>query len=321
MNAAPLPLRKLLIATDFSEPAERALRCAEQLSAACATPRLVLAHALDDGEYLTAVSLGLGGDLSQVAAMQSRLRSEETGRLRALADASKGRGFDCETRLLEGSPSAQVTLLAEELPADAIVLSTHGRTGWRRFVLGSVAELIIRYAPCPILAIHSHDVAAPASAATEGLAAPPLQLRRLLVATDFSHRSAAALQWGESLARAANASITLVHVARPVQFPPATFGESPLLSAPADEEIVQAVRRALSLRLEELCAGLQKRGVPAEPLLLIGSAAERINDAARTSHCDLIVLGRHGASGWPRALLGGHAERIVRAAPCPVWIA
>lgn len=69
------------------------------------------------------------------------------------------------TRALEtGDATSAITSTAEKLGCDLIVMGTHGRTGVSRFLLGSIAEMVVRKAPCPVLTIHTHDKAEAAAA-------------------------------------------------------------------------------------------------------------------------------------------------------------
>jgi len=62
-----------------------------------------------------------------------------------------------DTIFAEGDPGHEIVRIAEELNADLIVLGTHGYTGWKRFTLGSVAELVVRHAPCAVLTIRPKE--------------------------------------------------------------------------------------------------------------------------------------------------------------------
>ena len=71
----------------------------------------------------------------------------------ALKELAKSFDLEVETIFTEGDPGHEIIRVAEELNADLIVLGTHGYTGWKRFTIGSVAELVVRHAPCAVLTI------------------------------------------------------------------------------------------------------------------------------------------------------------------------
>jgi nucleotide-binding universal stress UspA family protein len=132
----------------------------------------------------------------------------------------------------------------------------------------------------------------------------------LLVPTDFSDHSAAALDTAIELGRALGAELLLLHVfQRPiVMFEP--YGIQPL--EPVLTEVPEAARRRLDVELRAaLGAGADARAIVVE-----GAAVEKILEEA--AGADLVVMGTHGLTGLPHVLLGSVAERTVRLAPCPV---
>ena len=132
---------------------------------------------------------------------------------------------------------------------------------------------------------------------------PPWPLERVLVATDFSRCSLRAVERGEELARRLGAELVLLHVAGvPVA------GSRTATSAHAGAE------RELEATVEELV----HHGVKARSLLREGAPDEEIIAAAAAERVSLIVVGTHGRTGLAHVLLGSVAERVVRAAPCPV---
>lgn len=323
--APALVLRTILVPTDFSLPATEALRRAEHF-ARHAGARLVLLHAFDNTEFTDAAAADLGsiGPLAQYRA-QARLAAAKE--LEAVAQASRDRGLEVETRFCVGHPARLITATAAEVGADLIVLSTHGRTGWKRLVLGSVAESVVRFAPCPVYSLHAHpdssaEVSAiPTAAPVDTLAGAPLRLRRILVPTDFSPAAACALPWAEKLARESDAIVTLLHVFSPSKLAPAHVGSTGFgLATPLVEIYVRQVREDIERQLHALCDSLRARGLTVETLQLDGEPAERVCGAAQSMHSDLVVLATKGVSGWDRPLVGSTAERIVRYANSPVLV-
>jgi nucleotide-binding universal stress UspA family protein len=144
------------------------------------------------------------------------------------------------------------------------------------------------------------------------------QITRILVPTDFSAASDAALTYARSLARQFGASINLVHVFEDPFTSGAFVGDGTVM-LPAD------LRRSLeTLALEQLAARHQEH-LGMLPLssthLLTGAPARTIVEHARETHADLIVMGTHGRTGLGHMLLGSVAEKVVRTATCPVLTA
>ena len=131
-------------------------------------------------------------------------------------------------------------------------------------------------------------------------------LKQVLVPTDFSRASEAALTYGRALAQRFGATLHLLHVV-----------ENDFLKAtPSDPRaLVAGTKRTLNGRLtEEDLIGLHARAV----LEVSDSPAETIAEYARQERIDLIVMGTHGRSAVAQLLVGSVAERVVRTAPCPV---
>lgn len=138
--------------------------------------------------------------------------------------------------------------------------------------------------------------------------------RRILHATDYSPASAAAFARAVELARAARASLTILHVFAPV-IPYAGEG----YSLPQNYRRLLAEAQAEARRpLDRLVARARAAGVSARGRLLEGLPHDRIVRAARGARADLLVLGTHGRTGLSRLLLGSVAARVIARAPCPV---
>jgi universal stress protein A len=132
-------------------------------------------------------------------------------------------------------------------------------------------------------------------------------IRTLLHPTDFSERSAAALEVACSLARDYGASLVVLHVAH---VPPFVGGEG--LVPPSEDEI----RAEADAHLNEL--SVPELGVPVERRLVVGDPATEILHLARDIDADMIVIGTHGRTGLGRLLMGSVAEQVVRRSECPV---
>jgi nucleotide-binding universal stress UspA family protein len=140
------------------------------------------------------------------------------------------------------------------------------------------------------------------------------RIRRILHPTDFSSASRPAFERALGMARDSRAELLILHVLAPVipvmgegYIPPQTY-----------EAIDTAARKSAHKKLDALAARARNAGVRARPLLLEGTAHERIVSAAKAQRVDLIVMGTHGRSGLARLFIGSVASRVVSAAPCPV---
>jgi nucleotide-binding universal stress UspA family protein len=144
-----------------------------------------------------------------------------------------------------------------------------------------------------------------------------MEIRSILVPTDFSECGNYALSYAASLARSFNASIICVHVIEPIV---PTVGYSgmtePLPIADISEQLEDSAERELPKLAEcEDCAGLD-----IEEVIVHGEAASEIVRVAKERKVDLIVVSSHGRTGLGRILFGSTAEAVVRHALCPVLV-
>lgn len=145
--------------------------------------------------------------------------------------------------------------------------------------------------------------------------ASPLQLKHILVPTDFSDCSKKALRYAAALAEQFGARLTLLHVTEMVATP-AEFGY-----APADVGMATAgsARKALEELAQRALPELFRRNA-VRPAVRTGLPWREITLAAQTANVDLIIMSTHGYTGVSRVFLGSTAERVVRRAPCPVLV-
>jgi nucleotide-binding universal stress UspA family protein len=135
-------------------------------------------------------------------------------------------------------------------------------------------------------------------------------LRRILVPIDFSDTSQHALEFALGVAEPFGARVTVMHAYDVLAY---GFPEAP--SIPTDQlQIESAAQRALG----GVVARASRPGVKIDSLVRRGSAWTEIDEAAKETGADLIVMGTHGRRGLLRSVLGSVAEKVVRTAPCPV---
>ena len=183
---------------------------------------------------------------------------------------------------------------------DLCVIGTRGRTGLARILLGSVAEQVVRHAPCSVLAVHPDG--------------EPEPFRNVLVPTDFSESAGYALELAGSLVEPDGHDSTLLHV---IEVPVAYGGEMPV--AGLEHELNQRATKWLDATAKAVQARTSAR---VETHYRIGyPGAQTLHLLERDPTFDLVVMGSHGRTGIKRALLGSVAEKIVRHAGRPVLIA
>jgi nucleotide-binding universal stress UspA family protein len=148
------PFRKILVPTDFSEGAEAAMRLASGLSSRFAVP-LMLVYVFEPPDYpLPNGFVVFSAEQHQrvVAALEQRLAQAK----RAALDSG---AHDVTIRILHGYAAFEITQLAKEGEFDLIVMGTRGRSGLKHLLVGSVAERVVRTAPCPVLTVRKPEKA------------------------------------------------------------------------------------------------------------------------------------------------------------------
>ena len=142
-----------------------------------------------------------------------------------------------------------------------------------------------------------------------------INLKRILVPVDFSPLSKKALLYATRLAQQFGAEVNIFHVVEP-EIPPAFDG---FMIAPPP--ISNGATTNSNRQLKELANLVRKAGVAqVESSVRSGLAAFEIIEAAKERDVDLIVIATHGYTGWKHFAIGSTAERVVRAAPCPVLV-
>jgi nucleotide-binding universal stress UspA family protein len=284
----------ILHPTDFSEPAVRALKLAGSL-AHREGARLLVLHVTNP------VTDAVNVLLDDPSLTRQRQRLEQLQR--------EAPGVPFESRLAFGGAAAEILKTAQETGCNMIVMGTLGRTGLGRLLMGSVAEQVVRNAPCPVVTVNSppREPAAKAEVSS-GTAAP---IRTVVHPTDFSGPCAEAFRVACELAGDQSARLTVIHVVVPPPMSPINQPMPPPLPEDPRGKLEELLRLA-----QASAPGLQadyrvERGEKAD-------AAPRIVGAAQETRCDLIVMGTHGRTGLGRALMGSVAEQVLRTAPCPV---
>jgi nucleotide-binding universal stress UspA family protein len=142
-----------------------------------------------------------------------------------------------------------------------------------------------------------------------------IKVEHILVATDFSEPSDAALAYGRELAVLFGATLHVLHVAQNIYFN--AIGADGYVAI--SQDVQQQIEDDARLRLHRLVIDSDKSGPPTIPVIVTATApALAIVDYAKDHGIDVIVMGTHGRGAFAHLVLGSVAERVVRFAPCPV---
>jgi len=233
-----------------------------------------------------------------------RLNEELTGIHRKHAPTF--RPDNCHIR--RGRPYEEIVRLAREIDVDLIVLSTRGHSGLKHLLLGSTAERVVRYAPCPVLIARKRKRKSKVS--SEAFA-----IRTILVPTDFSQCSLAGTEYAAFLARKLGATLHLFHAIYP--YTNYVFVDR---AGVRSSGLAEAVEETVRQEMDALKKMNFMRGITVKTEILPGPAVDEICAAAGEPEVDLVVTSTHGRTGLKHALIGSVAEHVVRYAERPVLV-
>ncbi len=269
----PGPWERLLVCTDGSEGGQHAVTQALALGRACASKVYVLQVVKIIPAFEAAAP-----DLR--ACLEEEIERQQAA---AAAEAAR-QGVEMEYRILHSiSPFADIVVEAEKLKPQLIIIGRYGRTGLTRLFMGSIAARVIGLSPVNVLVI-------PLGAS--------LAFQRLLIASDGSPYSDAALMEATAMAARAGSELLGVAVAR----------EEGEISE--TRETLQRMRTAANRE------GVSFQGISPQGL----AADEGIIQVALENRVDLIIMGSHGRTGFKRLLMGSVTERVIGQTSCPVLV-
>lgn len=285
----------VLCPIDFSEPSRHALVQAAAFARA-RRAALTILHAFVDRPVLEAPP----------AVLDDASRHRLIDRMRHFAaDSIPELPADFRVRQAAFAHEAILEAVAD-VEADLLVMGTHGRSGVRHLLLGSVTEKVIRRAPCPTLVV-------PPRAGGEPVRGP-VDCRQIVCPVDFSPGSLAAVAQAIQVAQETGARLLLLHA---VEMPP-TF---PDLPPAADAAVMAAQVEADALRrLHELVPATARAYCTVETAVVEGQAYREILRCAVDRHADLIVMGVQGRGAVDLLLFGSTTSHVIRAALCPVLV-
>jgi nucleotide-binding universal stress UspA family protein len=284
----------ILIPTDGSDSAELAARHGVVLAEAYGS-RIHALSVVDERDYDGGVVDG------ETVVSEGRAAAEREAR-RAVESVADLVDSDVVTEVTFGVPSEAILAYAAEAGIDLVAMGTHGRTGVRRFIIGSVAEKVVRRADVPIVTVRASDTAP---------AWPPIE--RVLVPTDGSEASFAALPHAFDLAERFGATVDGLYVVD--ERTKSSFYNV----GTALEDVVGGMEAAAETATERIESAAADRGVAVSTTVIEGLPSRAICTHAEESGTDLIVMSTHGRTGLAHYLLGSVTERVVRNATVPVF--
>ena len=291
---------KVLVPLDGSELAERALDPALAIIRAC-NAELLLLSVTSYHQVLPPAAAGYGlTTTDQIIDLSRDDANDYLAELRREARCS-----DCriQTMVVEGDAAGCIVDTAAAEGIDLIVMTTHGYSGFTRWVLGSITERVLRGASCPVLVVRQ-----------------AIPLCKALIALDGSSLAEEALAPGLELARVLGCQVTLLRADQGEDLSSVEQGLLQMAGAGPCQELVEGARDRLSYYLECLAGQHRSPELPIETVVLQAQPAEAILSYAESEEIDLIVMATHGRTGLRRWVYGSVTEKVLHQAGCAMLI-
>jgi nucleotide-binding universal stress UspA family protein len=280
--------RRMLVPLDGSELAERAIAYAKSL-----------AKAKDSEIILFTVSVASAGHLDRPMKAYLELNAKEL----------QSQGIKASIAISYGNMADEIIKFADKNKIDLIIISTHGHSGIKRWVLGSVALKVLHGTCTPVLLIKSraHKIS-------------EVEFKKILIPVDGSPFSEASIPYAKELAKGTSGEIILLRVSEP---PVLSADRSPAIK-PGWEEyrniLMAEIQRQAEEYLKGIKANIEKSDIKVRSQAILGKAAEGILQVAKKENINLIAMTTHGRTGVSRWVYGSVASKIVEESLQPVML-
>lgn len=275
-------IRHILCPIDFSVESDTAIDCAEFLAGKLGA-RVTVIHA----ERFEAPLEFTSAQVDALVAEMKKLKKDATHHLRGYAEA-RCPSLEADYKVIENSPTEAILAETEAQGIDLIVMGTTGKSGIKRFTMGSVAESVTRASRVPVLAIRDKSWA---------FVATP-KLERILVPVNYTQPAVEALETAACFAQVLGARLLVTHIVE---------------SGDYDETAAKA----------QLCEWVpaQAQGkCHFDAVVRQGNAAEQIVRLAADEHADMVVIAAVHKPFLETTILGTTSELVMRHASCPVMV-
>ncbi|MEN8718739.1 MAG: universal stress protein [Oceanococcaceae bacterium] len=272
-------MKTLLVATDFSERSDRALRRASLLARASGAA-LTLVHVLDE---------------DQPSFYLERMESEASALLeRTAASLGESDGLTCDAQVIVADPIVGIRTLVEDRQPDMLIIGPHRRQTLRDLFVGTTAERIIRCVPCPVLMANG---------------SPSGPYRHVLVSADLSPGSNDALRQFGALGLRGSELTSIRHV---LSLPELRLSMAPAPSAAAQQAQIDAAKATAEVALATLLRDTDMADLAVQVIEDGAVPANALQRLAASEAADLLVMATHGRKGESRYRLGSVTENVLR---------
>lgn len=297
-----IEMQRILCPVDFSDFSRRALDHALAV-ARCYGSTVTALHVVTPVPAVGPVPYYFGAEIAPPLVLPAADRTLVATELQRFVDGEQVPGVHVDTLMTE-APDAhrEILVQADRLHADLIVLGTHGRSGFERFFLGSVAEKVLRKAHKAVMTVPPRT--------PDAMPRGPAAFTRILCALDFSDSSRLALDYAISLAQESGAALALTHV---LETRPLYADFTPAVTLDIDAWIREARTRLHAMVPDSVRASCQVTEIVHE-----GKPYREILQIASTLDSDLIVLGVRGRGAADMFFFGSTTHHVIREARCAV---
>ena len=295
----------IVVPLDGSELSETSLSYVAPLARKLGS-RVVLLSAEND-PYVDMFGGGSNAPLYATSEGQS-VPAPSLDYLNDVCDRLASQGVRCEACVAAGAPAGAILRYIEEHGPDLVAMSTHGRSGVRRFVVGSITSTVLPRAGTAVLIVHPR----------EGESVPPTSFENIVIPLDMSERSEDALPPAASLAAALGLNPTLVTCI------PSTsqmyIGSVPELY-PYPDDLIQQAQESSDSYLRAAAESIRREhGIEINREVLEGSPASVIVAYAQSKPNSLIAMSTQGRTGLGRWVLGSVTDSVIRTGNTPVLV-
>ena len=294
--------KKILVPLDGSDLAERALE-----------PALTIAGQQEDNEVILLsvpvykdilVPSAAGFDLMLPDQSLEHFQEDVETYLNDVKKVWSRPGLQLRTMVEAGDVASVIIDTAAEQKVDLIMMTTHGYSGFSRWLLGSVTERVLRSAPCPVLAMRQKR-----------------PLKNILITLDGSLLAETALEPGMAMARLLEGRTTLLQVDQDANLGAIELSMLELAEAGLSHHIQQeAGDDHLVSYLNRVAEPYRQEGLSVETVVMEGTPARSILDFAEAEEIDLIVMSTHGRTGLGRWVYGSVTEKVLRSTEAAMLI-
>jgi nucleotide-binding universal stress UspA family protein len=290
-------LKQIICTTDFSDFSNNAVPYAIALAREFKS-KVYFCHVID----LSSAAV-YGEAVLALEEQQKRMIAYAREELAALLADHE---IDWEPLITVGSPAHEIARLAAEKGVDLTITASHGRSGLKRLILGSVTERLMRTLACPLLVVRGTDGGFVKTSDQQ------IRIKSILVGCDFSADSTLAFDHALSLAQEFQSELHLAHVIQPPVY------ENLIKTSAECRDDEQSLRDQLLEKLTSLVPEESRSWCTPVTNLLAGQPHEELIKYAVVHDIDLIVLGVRGQSLVETLYVGSTTDRVIRRAPCPV---